>query len=147
MNSPPRFGRARTFSIAAPSVAFGSGFASLLKPIWLSLIWTNARLRASAAATGSIRLNDLGTPPFNAQTTPAPPHAAHLSSVRRFNLPADPSSTLELIARSLLKDTVETADAGPLFSNSRSGIKLTRDRSIARIGAANRAPHRGEDPA
>ena len=69
-------------AIAALSVPGTSVLASLLKPIWLSLIWTKLRPAGSAACASSIR-SERGTPPAIVQTTPVPTQAMHCSRPRR----------------------------------------------------------------
>src|SRR6202000_2727988 len=64
-----------------------SGLASLLKPIWVSLIWTNSGLPIERALCGSVaapaRSMGVNTPPVNANRVPAPPAARHFNALRR----------------------------------------------------------------
>src|SRR5215468_7176902 len=80
-------------SSAAFSVPLVSGLASLLKPIWLSLIWTNVKLLVSAARASppKPRSNPFGTPPDTLQTMPVPAQARHFKRPRRL-VPASASS-------------------------------------------------------
>ena len=57
--------------------------ASLLKPMWLSLIWTNEKSAAGRSLSGSGRKRPDGTPPPTVQSTPVPTHAMHLRNPRR----------------------------------------------------------------
>src|SRR5690242_1252902 len=63
----------------------GVGFGSLLKPMWLSLIWMKLRppMGFSAACAELNRAMAVSTPACTVHTTPAPAHAAHFSSPRR----------------------------------------------------------------
>src|SRR5258707_132699 len=75
-------------SSAACKVALGSGLASLLKPMWLSLIWTKVKslpLAISAALAAPPRPSARGTPPLTVQTMPVPAQAMHFSNPRRLN--------------------------------------------------------------
>ena len=78
------FGSLPMRSIAACNVALVSGLASLLKPIWLSLICTKVKPSAADAAKASPRAIPRGTPPETVQTRPVPAQAMHFKSPRRF---------------------------------------------------------------
>src|SRR5438477_5371700 len=74
------------FATASRKVAATSLFASLLKPIWLSLIWTKLRsapAARAAASEGRLRVCDLRIPPVMVQRTPVPAQAMHLRKPRR----------------------------------------------------------------
>ena len=66
---------------AAFMVAAVSGLAGLLKPIWVSLIWT--KVSPSVAAAASLSSRERGTPPLTVQSRPAPAQAMHFSAPRR----------------------------------------------------------------
>src|SRR4051812_1972982 len=80
-----RFDNLPMRSSASCNVLLGSGLASALKPIWLSLIWTKVKsaLFCASAAFASPRPNSRGTPPLTAQTRPVPPQARHFRTPRR----------------------------------------------------------------
>src|SRR6202034_1260571 len=71
--------------IAVCRVAVTSGLAGLLKPMWLSLIWTKVKspplppLRCAVLANA----RDDGMPPLIVQTSPVPAHAMHFRNPRR----------------------------------------------------------------
>src|SRR6266566_9101151 len=74
------------FATASRKVAATSLFASLLKPMWLSLIWTKLRSAPAARAAASearLRVCDLRIPPDMVQRTPVPAQAMHLRKPRR----------------------------------------------------------------
>src|SRR6266851_4553930 len=64
-------------------VATGSGLASLLKPMCVSLICTKVKSVVIGAAIASLMRSGRGTPPTTVQTIPVPAHAMHLSTPRR----------------------------------------------------------------
>ena len=73
-------------STAAFSVPATSGFAGLLKPMWLSLICTKLSSPIPSAAPISeirLRLYDFNTPPFITQKAPVPAQAMHFRNPRR----------------------------------------------------------------
>ena len=76
-----------TRSMLCPSVPLTSGLASLLKPMWVSLICTNsglpARVRTAGFAAATARSIGVNTPPAIANSVPAPPKAMHLRALRR----------------------------------------------------------------
>src|SRR6266567_6776564 len=79
-------GSALIFATASRNVVATSLFASLLKPMWLSLIWTKLRSDPAARAAASenrLRVCDLRIPPLMVQRTPVPAHAMHLRNPRR----------------------------------------------------------------
>src|SRR6266550_6240678 len=85
MNSGARE-RALILSTAAFRVPATSGFAGLLKPMWLSLICTKLSSPImSEVLTSEIRLKlyDFSTPPFITQKAPVPAHAMHFRKPRR----------------------------------------------------------------
>src|SRR5437016_3958192 len=74
------------FATASRKVAATSLFASLLKPMWLSLIWTKLRSAPAARAAASearLRVCDLRIPPVMVQRIPVPAQAMHLRKPRR----------------------------------------------------------------
>src|SRR3954468_2314671 len=73
------------WSSASCKVPFGSGLASALKPMWLSLIWTKLKSApfSPSAAFSLPGLSAGGTPPLTAQTRPVPPQARHFRTPRR----------------------------------------------------------------
>ncbi|MFO1055927.1 MAG: hypothetical protein U1E53_03055 [Dongiaceae bacterium] len=81
-----RFGSPAMRSSAAFRVACGSGLASLVKPMWLSLICTKVRPSAGAAAIASPIPSGRGTPPETRQSRPVPAQARHCSARRRLRL-------------------------------------------------------------
>ena len=83
--SAGRCGNSLTFATASFSVAVTSLFASLLKPMWLSLTCTKKMLLRSAGVRRSRRLSgkDFGMPPDNPQTVAVPAHAMHRRKPRR----------------------------------------------------------------
>src|SRR4029077_5619901 len=89
------------------SVAVTSGLASLLKPIWLSLICTNRSPPAPARAARSIGM-PLRPPPVIVQTAPVPTHAMHFRNPRRSQLV---SSFLFFTGPLLLNPTFVVVDA------------------------------------
>src|ERR1700760_476178 len=72
-------------SIAACKVAATSGFAGLLKPMWLSLICTKLKSALFFASFVVPAANDwaVGIPPAKVQTSPVPAHAMHFRKPRR----------------------------------------------------------------
>src|SRR5882762_8986350 len=81
-------GSALIFATASRKVAATSLFASLLKPMWLSLIWTKLRSAPAPKAFGAasetrLRVCDLRIPPVMVQRTPVPAQAMHLRKPRR----------------------------------------------------------------
>src|SRR5258707_1246372 len=79
-------GSALIFATASRSVAATSLFASLLKPMWLSLICTKLRsapAERAAASEAWLRVWDLRIPPVMVQSTPVPAQAMHLRKPRR----------------------------------------------------------------
>src|SRR2546427_4778636 len=73
-------------STAAFSVPATSGFAGLLKPMWLSLICTklNSPSDSFELISGSrLRLYDFSTPPLITQRAPVPAQAMHFRNPRR----------------------------------------------------------------
>ncbi len=73
-------GIARILAIASPKVALGSGFAALLKPMWLSLTCTKVKGFVPAGlASAASRLIELANPPETLHTAPVPAQAMHLS--------------------------------------------------------------------
>src|SRR5881396_3228066 len=79
-------GSALILVTASRNVAATSLFASLLKPMWLSLIWTKLRSAPAARAAASearLRVCDLRIPPVMVQRTPVPAQAMHLRKPRR----------------------------------------------------------------
>ena len=66
---------------AAVMVAAVSGLAGLLKPIWVSLIWT--KVSPPVAAAASLSSKERGTPPLTVQSRPAPAQAMQFSRPRR----------------------------------------------------------------
>lgn len=79
-----------TRSIVCFSVADTSGFASLLKPMCVSLICTNSGRPALAGSASpvcaSARSNGVRTPPDSVNSVPRPPKAMHCSALRRDGL-------------------------------------------------------------
>src|SRR5262245_38445074 len=79
-------GNALIFDTASRNVATTSLFASLLNPMWLSLICTKLRsapAAADAASAGRLSVCDLRIPPVIVQRTPVPAQAMHLRKPRR----------------------------------------------------------------
>ena len=72
-----------TLPIASCSVPSASGFAGLLKPIWLSLICRNVNVEASAARASPIRPKDFGTPRESVHKIPVPAQTMHSSAPLR----------------------------------------------------------------
>ena len=83
------FGMPFTSSMVLVSVPLTSGFASLLKPICVSLICTNKRLaqrrRRNLLSAAMARSIGVKTPPDSANSVPAPPYAMHFRALRRDN--------------------------------------------------------------
>ncbi len=76
--------RALIRSMARPSVPVTSVLAALLKPIWLSLIWTKlSPLVGGSAASAAPISRERGTPPAIVQSTPVPTQAMQPSRPRR----------------------------------------------------------------
>ena len=80
------FGNALMRMIASRVVPTTSVFAGLLKPMWLSLIWT----KFSSAVAIAFRLFaswpnavEVNSPPLIDQMTPVPAQAIHLRNPRR----------------------------------------------------------------
>ena len=63
--------------------AVTSVFAALLKPMWLSLIWTNEKSDCADVRADSPKAREVGTPPLKVQTRPVPAQAMHLRNPRR----------------------------------------------------------------
>ena len=81
-----RVGSALMRSIDSRSVAVTSWFAALLKPMWLSLIWTKNRSPfATSVPMSRPRPSavEVGMPPVIAQSMPVPAQAMHLRKPRR----------------------------------------------------------------
>src|SRR6266849_2771260 len=78
-------GIAFTLATASRSVPSASGFAGLLKPIWLSLICRNVNPVGSAASASPINPTEWGTPPLTVHSTPVPAQTMHSSTSRRPN--------------------------------------------------------------
>src|SRR6267154_231838 len=78
-------GIAFTLATASRSVPSASGFAGLLKPMWLSLICRNVNPVGSAASASPINPTEWGTPPLTVQSTPVPAQTMHSSTSRRPN--------------------------------------------------------------
>ncbi len=79
-------GRALSLSTAILSVPATSWFGALLKPMWLSLIWTKVKSPVAAPAPAALlplSNRDARTPPPRVKATPAPTQAMHLSIPRR----------------------------------------------------------------
>src|SRR5579859_6756830 len=79
-------GSALILSTAAFNVAATSGLAGLLKPMWLSLIWTklsSPRACFPVSPESPLRLYDLSTPPCITQKAPVPAQAMHFKNPRR----------------------------------------------------------------
>jgi len=74
-----------SFPTASSSVAVTLVLASLLKPMWLSLIWAKKMLFLSASLSSAERpmANDFGMPPLSAQTVAVPAHAMQRRKPRR----------------------------------------------------------------
>ena len=79
------WGMALILLIAVCRVAVTSGFAGLLKPMWLSLICTNVKSADLPAVRSALFANarDTGMPPLIVQTRPVPAHAMHFRNPRR----------------------------------------------------------------
>ena len=80
-----RCGSALSRPTASCKVAVTSLFASLLKPMWLSLIWAKKMLFRSASERkrSRLRANDLGTPSESPRTAAVPAHAMQRRKPRR----------------------------------------------------------------
>jgi RNA polymerase sigma-70 factor (ECF subfamily) len=77
-------GSALILSTVACSVPTTSGFAGLLKPIWLSLICTKViSPLGSPVCPGLPNARELSRPPPTVQTTPVPAQAMHSRNPRR----------------------------------------------------------------
>jgi hypothetical protein len=76
-------GRALILSTATRSVAVTSGFAGLLKPMWLSLIWAKLKPPASLATDCWPNALELARPAPIVHTTPVPAQAMHSRKPRR----------------------------------------------------------------
>src|SRR5262245_22698199 len=129
------FGSLAMRSSAACSVAFGSGFASLLKPMLLSLIWTKVNPSAGAAFAALVRLNPRGTPPTTLHTMPVPAQAMHLSSPRRFGFTSRSSViapslslTVERKAQGEASALISTVRKAPQPSAGKQGTSTRRFR-------------------
>src|SRR6266851_8281600 len=74
-------------STAAFNVPATSGFAGLLKPMWLSLICTKlsspVAAARDAAPEGLLKAYDFSTPPCITHSAPVPAHAMHFRNPRR----------------------------------------------------------------
>src|ERR1700737_2446046 len=80
------FGKPLIRAIASRSVPTTSVFAGLLKPMWLSLIWTKFMSAVAiwdefSAACANVA--ELRIPPLIVQTIPVPAHAMHFRKPRR----------------------------------------------------------------
>src|SRR5579864_8440003 len=76
------FGSALILSTVACSVPVTSGLAGLLKPMWLSLIWTKLKSPFPPCASFP-KARELGTPPVMVQMTPVPAQAMQCRNPRR----------------------------------------------------------------
>src|SRR5579862_7581918 len=79
-------GSALTLAIASRSVAVTSGFASLLNPMWLSLICTKLSspfIWPILCCRTSLRAKDFRTPPCSTHRVPVPAQAMHFRNPRR----------------------------------------------------------------
>jgi hypothetical protein len=72
-------------STVAWSVAETSGFAGLLNPIWLSLIWTKLSSPLDVVAEVLPKACELRTPPLTVQRTPKPAQARPLQESSSIN--------------------------------------------------------------
>src|SRR5262249_35618574 len=121
-------------SPAAGSVVLGSGFASLLNPIWLSLICTKEKLPLSAAIASPPSCRLFGTPPTTVHTRPVPAQAMHCSTRRRFGF----TSRSSVIAPPCHDRGV--GDVGNLLV--RQFLELAQDQRLAPLDRQRRRPAR-----
>ena len=114
--------RASIRSSASRSVPVTSVLAALLKPIWLSLIWTKLRPPADGSAASAVPMSrEPGTPPVIVQRAPVPTQAMQPRRPRR-------SMVLSCIpVSSILGLTiVPIAGRGRLFPAAPRGNKIAR---------------------
>src|SRR5262249_26410074 len=77
-------------AMASWKVARTSGFASPLKPMWLSLIWTKRKSPAASwPVVGWASARDERTPPATVQTSPVPAQVMHSRKPRRLRPSAE----------------------------------------------------------
>jgi len=149
-------GKALILVTAACSVETTSGFAGLLKPMWLSLIWTKLNSPAACWCEASLRLYDLSTPPWSTHRAPVPAQAMHFRNPRR-SIPSWLWSNKISLLRcgivvscmDLLRDSMcLTADAGFYSTNKKrniygaAGIKRA-PAGLPLCACRKRACHRG----
>ena len=110
-------------STATCRVPLTSVLAGLLKPMWLSLIWTNVKSAAFMLPLSAPSKRELGTPPLKDQTTAAPAHCMHFRNPRRSML----SLSLSVIASPVWSRMAGGSMAGERCANHFCGIREAID--------------------